>query len=269
MKDKSLHLILMKYIKIALLLLWRFWFYLLVLVTIIITAPFMVILTSKKRYYPSLWKLVRVWAKVIIYGMGFRLEIEREQELDPDKSYMFCPNHTSLLDAFILMVVSENPIAFVGKQSLEKIPIFGYFYRRSVIMVDRSNPESRKNVYNRAKERLKKGVSVVIFPEGLVPKENIILSPFRKGAFSLAIEFQIPIVPQTYYDAKRSFSWDPFKGGPGLLRIKQHKFIETKHLTHDDLEDLSKKTYTVLYNELSNDKLYMEDTNRPENERKS
>jgi 1-acyl-sn-glycerol-3-phosphate acyltransferase len=51
-----------------------------------------------------------------------------------------------------------------------------------------------------------------------------------------------------------------------LLRVKQHKFIETAHLNLDDLEALSKKTYAVLYNELSNDELYMADTNRIENE---
>jgi len=237
------------------------------LTTLLIISPFMLILSAKQSYYSSLWKLVRVWAKVIIYGMGFRLEIEREQELDMEKSYMFCPNHTSLLDPFILMIVSKNPIAFVGKKSLEKIPIFGFFYRRSVIMVDRSNPESRKAVFKRAKERLKKGVSVVIFPEGLVPKENVILSPFKKGAFSLAIEFEIPIVPQTYFDTKRSFSWDIYKGGPRLLRVKQHKFIETENMTQDDIDIVSKKTFNVLYNQLSNDELYMEDTNRPENER--
>ena len=257
----------MKYLKTALTLIWRVWFYILMLTTLLLISPFMLILTAKKSYYPLLWKLVRVWAKVIIYGMGFRLQIEREQELEFGKSYMFCPNHTSLLDPFILMVVSKNPIAFVGKKSLEKIPVFGFFYKRSVIMVDRSSPESRKAVFERAKDQLRHGISVVIFPEGLVPKENVILSPFKKGAFSLAIEFQIPIVPHIYFDTKRSFSWDIYKGGPGVLRVKQLKFIETENLIQDDLEELSKKTYAKMYNELSNDNLYMQDTNKLKNER--
>ena len=65
--------------------------------------------------------------------------------------------------------------------------------------------ESRKRVFELAKKRLDDGVSMAIFPEGLVPTEDVILAPFKKGAFSLAIEFEIPIVPQVYYDCKRLF----------------------------------------------------------------
>ena len=259
----------MKYLKITLVLLWRFWFYLLLTITIILIAPIMLILTAKKSYYPTLWIVVRAWAKVIIYGMGFRLQISRDEMLDRNKSYMFCPNHTSLLDPFILMITSKNPIVFVGKQSLEKIPIFGFFYKKTVIMVDRSNPESRKRVFKKAKERMQNGVSVVIFPEGLVPEEDVILSPFKRGAFSLAIEFQIPIVPQTYYDAKRYFSWDIFKGRPGVIRVKQHQFIPTNNLTSKNVNEVLEKTYAILSEELSNDKAYMKDTNRKQHEKRA
>ena len=258
----------MKFIKITLLILWRAWFYLLFLVTILLMAPILLVLTAKRSYYSTMWKLVRIWSKVLVYGMGFRLEIEKEQELETDKSYMFCPNHSSLIDPFVLVILSKNPIVFVGKKELVKIPIFGFFYKKVVIMVDRSDPESRKRVFKMAKERLKNGTSMAIFPEGLVPKENVILSSFKKGAFSLAIEFEIPIVPQTYFDCKRLFSWDVLKGGPGTLRVKQHQFIKTKNFSKEDLEALRQKTFDIIYKELKNDKLYMKDTNRKENERK-
>ncbi len=97
-------------------------------------------------------------------------------------------------------------------------------------MVDRSSPTSRKRVYERAKKRLKDGVSIGIFPEGLVPTEDVVLAPFKNGAFSLAIEHQIPIVPQTYYDCKRFFSWDFLKGGIGTFRIRQHQFIRNQRI---------------------------------------
>ena len=134
-------------------------------------------------------------------------------------------------------------------------------------MVDRSNPKSRKRVYEIAKQKLQNGTSMVIFPEGLVPTENVVLAPFKNGAFSLAIEFGIPIVPQVYYDCKRLFSWDFFKGRPGVFRIHQHKFIETKNLALEDMEQLKQKTFDVIYNDLVSDKKYMKDTNRPNNER--
>ena len=158
----------MRSIKIPLLLIWRSWFYIMIFITIVIMSPVLFILTIKEEYYPTLWKVVRVWSKVLIYGMGFRLNFKLEQEIEPNKSYMFCPNHGSLMDGFVLVVTSKNPIVFVGKKELEKIPIFGFFYKRVVIMVDRSSAESRKRVYEIAKKRLKNGTSIGIFPEGLV-----------------------------------------------------------------------------------------------------
>lgn len=257
----------MKFLKIPFLLIWRVWFYILIFITIIIMVPFLLVLTSKEEYYPTFWKMVRLWAKVLIYGMGFRLKIQADEVLDRKKSYMFCPNHASLMDPFVLIALSKNPIVFVGKQEFVKIPIFGFFYKRVVIMVDRSSPKSRKRVYEMAKKRLQNGVSMAIFPEGLVPTENVILAPFKNGAFSLAIEYEIPIVPQVYLDGKRLFSWDFFKGGPGVFRIRQHKFIQTKDLEQSDMQKLKEKTFNIIYNDLVNDKKYMKDTNRPNNER--
>jgi len=230
--------------------------------TIVVMCPFLLVFTLKESYYPLLWKLVRIWSKVLIYGMGFRLKIDLNQKIEPNKSYMFCPNHASLMDPFVLIVLSKNPIVFVGKKELEQIPIFGYFYRRTVIMVDRSNPESRKRVFEMAKKRLQNGLSMAIFPEGLVPEETVVLAPFKKGAFSLAIEFKMPIVPQVYFDCKRLFSWDFLKGGIGTFRVKQHPFIETSNLTLEDVDFLKEKTFEIIYSDLVGDKKYMNDTNR-------
>jgi len=202
-------------------------------------------------------------SKILIYGMGFRLKFKANQNIDPSKSYMYCVNHASLLDPFVLIALSKKPIVFVGKKELSKIPIFGFFYRRTVIMVDRSSFKSRKAVFEIAKKRLQNGVSMAIFPEGLVPTEDVVLAPFKKGAFSLAIEFQIPIIPQAYYDCKRFFSWDFFKGRPGSLRVHQHNFIETKGMSSkQDMDALKNKTFHILYNDLENDTKYMKDTNR-------
>lgn len=251
----------MKYILFPIRLLWRLWFYVMILVTILLLSPALLILTIKEEYYHLLWKLIRVWSKLLIYGMGFRLKITKDQEIEPNKSYMFCANHASFLDPFVLAVLSKNPIVFVGKKELVNIPIFGFFYKKAVIMVDRSSVESRKRVFEMAKKRLQKGVSMAIFPEGLVPEENVVLAPFKKGAFSLAIDFNIPIVPQVYYDCKRFFSWDFFKGRPGVLRVHQHHFLPTKKLTSVNLNDLKEKTFDIIYKSLATDKKYMKDTN--------
>ena len=255
----------MKILKIPFLLIWRSWFYIMIFVTIVIMSPVLFILTIKEEYYPILWRVVRAWSKILIYGMGFRLKFKLEQEIEPNKSYMFCPNHGSLMDGFVLVASSKNPIVFVGKKELEKIPIFGFFYKRVVIMVDRSSAESRKKVYEKAKKRLKNGISIVIFPEGLVPTEDVILAPFKNGAFSLAIEHQIPIIPHIYYDCKRLFSWDFLKGGPGIFRVKQCDFVNTIGLKNSDLDNLKDKIFSIIYDNLLADTDYMNDTNNSKN----
>jgi len=252
----------MKFIKIPFLLIWRIWFYVLMFGTIILISPLLMILTIKESHYPQLWKLIRAWSKIILYGMGFRVRFQFDETIDPNKSYLFCPNHASFMDPFVLIVSSKNPIVFVGKKELVKIPIFGFFYKRIVIMVDRSSPKSRKRVFEMAKKRLQNGTSIAIFPEGLVPTEEVVLAPFKKGAFSLAIEYEIPIVPQVYYDCKRFFSWNFFKGRPGVFRVRQHPFIETKGLTMADLESVKDQVFSVIQKDLLGDEKYMKDTNR-------
>lgn len=257
----------MQFLKIPFLIIWRIWFYILMMVTIVIMSPFLLMFTFKEEQYHHFWKIARLLSKILIYGMGFRLKVQRDQLTESDKSYMFCPNHTSLMDPFVLIALSKNPIVFVGKKELVKIPVFGFFYKKVVIMVDRNCPESRRKVYKMAKKRLHDGISMAIFPEGLVPTEDVVLAPFKKGAFSLAIENEIPIVPQVYYDCKRLFSWDVFKGSPGVFRIHQQAFIETKGLTMSDVEGLKERVFKAIEGDLLTDKKYMKDTNRPNNER--
>ena len=232
---------------------WRPWFYGWVLFSIIAILPILVIVISYDKFYKTFFKIARAWGKTILFVMGFKPIIESEQEIDLNKSYMFIANHASLIDVMLMLAVTKNPAVFVGKKELEKVPVFGYVFRKSSILVDRSNSESRKEVYMSAQHKLNQGLSIIIFPEGLVPEEGIILSDFKNGAFRLAIEHQIPIVPMTFYDVKKRFSWTFFSGWPGILRVKIHKFIQTKGLTLDDVEITKQKAYDVIYNELVND----------------
>lgn len=257
----------MKYLFFPFRLIWRIWFYFLMVTTVILMTPLLLVLLSDEKYYNSFWKLMRVWSFLLIYAMGFRLKIDKEQQTDPKESYMFIANHASLLDPWIMIAMNKNPILFVGKKELVKLPIFGFFYKKAVIMVDRKDPKSRKDVYIRIKKRLDSGLSIAIFPEGLVPTENIVLAPFTNGAFSLAIEYKMPIVTQIYYDAKRLFSWNFFKGYPGVFRVKQFKFIKTNGLTNKDIATLKNQVFNTMYKDLLKDKRYMKDTNRPNNER--
>lgn len=179
--------------------------------------------------------------------MGFGWKINKLQTPEKGKSYMFIANHTSMIDIMLMLVtVKNNPFVFVGKKELAKIPLFGFFYKRTCILVDRSSAKSRQAVFLRAQKRLKSGLSICIFPEGLVPEEHIELADFKDGAFRLAINHKIPIVPITFYDCKKRFSYTFFSGGPGLLRVKIHEFLKTDHLKIENTKQLNTKAFEVI-----------------------
>ena len=87
---------------------------------------------------------------------------------------MLVSNHTSMLDIMLMLRVSKNPFVFIGKKELVNIPLFGFFYKRVCILVDRESAKSRTAVYRRAQKRLQQGLSICIFPEGRVPEEHIV-----------------------------------------------------------------------------------------------
>lgn len=244
----------MKALKNLAILVWRIWFFGWFIGTIIVALPVLLVITAKESWYPAFFKIARAWGKTLLFVMGFKASTIAEQQIEPDKSYMFSANHTSMIDIMLMLAVVKNPFVFVGKAELGKIPIFGYFYKRTCILVDRGNAESRKAVFAEAQRRLQKGLGVCIFPEGLVPDdESIILSPFKNGAFILAIEHKIPIVPMTFYDCKKRFSYTFFSGSPGKLRVKIHRFINTENLEVSDKNKVNKQTFDTIYNELVSD----------------
>ncbi|MFS4483574.1 lysophospholipid acyltransferase family protein [Hyunsoonleella sp. 2307UL5-6] len=229
---------------------YRIWFYILVTLPIVILFPILLISILKESWYPLFFKIARLWAKIILIGMGFRYTIEREQIPEHNKSYMFIANHTSMTDIMLMLVAVKNPFVFVGKAELSKIPLFGFFYKRTCILVDRSSPESRRAVFLRAQNRLKQGLSICIFPEGGVPDETILLDQFKDGAFRLAINHQIPIVPLTFADNKKRFSYTFFSGSPGRMRAKIHRFIPTAGLTIDETRALNESSRKIVLHQL-------------------
>ena len=167
-------------------LLWRIWFYILLVIPIIVMFPFLVISVAKDTWYPYFFRMAQFWARFILYGMGFWPQIKRLQKTKRGKSYMFVANHTSMADIMLMLHVAPNPFVFVGKKELARFPLFGYFYKQTCILVDRGDAKSRRAVFESAQRRLNQGLSICIFPEGGVPEDlSIVLDSFKDGAFRL------------------------------------------------------------------------------------
>lgn len=241
----------MRVLKIILWTLYRIWFYVLMGLPIILMFPFLFISILKEKWYPYFFVMARIWAKVILYGMGFLTKVETEQEIIAGKSYMFVSNHTSMTDIMLMLSTVKNPFVFVGKTELAKIPLFGFFYKRTCILVDRTSSKSRMEVFDRAQKKINQGYSICIFPEGGVPAdESIVLDEFKDGAFRLAIDHGLPIVPITFADNKKRFSYTFFSGSPGQMRVKIHPFFETKNQKPDYRKTVKEEVRQVILKQL-------------------
>jgi 1-acyl-sn-glycerol-3-phosphate acyltransferase len=207
----------------------------------------------REEWYPIFFKLARFWAYIILFGMGFIPIIKKGVQFKKGESYMIVANHTSMIDIMLMLFITKDPVVFVGKKELSKIPLFGFIYKRTCILVDRNNSQSRRAVFNSAQQKINLGYSICIFPEGGVPSdESIILDDFKDGAFRLAIEHKIPIAPVTFHDNKKLFSYTFFSGGPGKMRVMLHPLISISNYSIEMKKELNKKTRAIILEELEN-----------------
>ena len=244
-----------KIIKICVLGLWNIWFYILCFIGIGISFPFLIIFSFKENWYPYFfWVAKNIWSNIVMYGMGFYPSIKWKEKFEKGKSYMIVSNHKSMIDIMLMLSACDHPVVFVGKKELDRIPIFGYFNSKVSILLDRHHPKNTKQEYKKSPKNLSKGLSICIFPEGGIPEPGVILKEFKNGAFSLAIQFQIPIVPMSFYDCERKFpyffAYNYFVGSPGKLRANVHDFITTKGLKQNDKPVLKQKIYKLLKDDL-------------------
>ncbi len=230
---------------------WWAWFYTLAGVQTILYFPILAIILALPRGYAKLFWIARnIWSRVILHGSGFYLSFEDTHKLKTDTNCLLIANHASYMDVFLMFILNKTPFTFVGKKELYSIPIFGYIYKRAAIMVDRSDSKSRYGVYGRANKLLKEGYNICIFPETNYLDESEVLADFKHGAFKIAVENNLPIIPIVMFDCKLKFPWYPIFGQPGQLRAKVLDKIEVTGLTQEDIPSLIAKTRKIMRAEL-------------------
>jgi len=215
--------------------------------------PIFYFLLKSDKYAHQAFKMKRVWALILaILTLTFVKTIRPEDM--PKAPYVICANHTSYLDIVVMFFAIPETFLFLGKAELLKWPVVRIFFRNSDIPVDRTNRAKAKQSIELTKEAVEKGFSIAIFPEGLIPMEDTPkMTPFKNGAFVLAISKQVPILPLTFMTNYKLFSHesDLFgAGSPGLAKVYVHSPISTKGLTTDNLEELKQKTYDTIASKL-------------------
>ncbi len=196
-----------------------------ILIGLTLFFPFLWASLLHKKWYNTFHYICILWARFILFSSGFRLKVEFEEKLDPSKAYIICPNHVSYIDIPVVYAVIPSVFVFVGKKSLAKLPVFGWIYKRTMILVDRSSKKSSYNAFKKASERVNEGVGITIYPEGGIPDNSVKLQKFKNGAFRMAIEQNVDMVPVSFIDNKKRFPCGMLAGSPGLLRVYVHKPI--------------------------------------------
>ncbi|MBL7843612.1 MAG: 1-acyl-sn-glycerol-3-phosphate acyltransferase [Cyclobacteriaceae bacterium] len=205
--------------------------------------------------FPKKFKLVgminRWWAYAFFSLTVMPWSVEVLGNLDPKRSYIFCPNHFSYADIPVMGLNPHNSI-FVGKNDMEHIPLFGFMYRKLHITVNRQDLKSRSGTFKKSLKAIDKGKSLVIYPEGgIVTKGEPVMGAFKDGAFRIAIEKQIPIVPVTLPN-----NWIILPPEEFLIRWKPikviiHEPVETLGMTAKDVSDLKERVRTIIEQELN------------------
>lgn len=173
-----------------------------------------------------------------------------EERPDKNKTYILSSNHTSLADILLMLALFPNCFLFIGKKELTKFPLFGYFYKRTNILVDRKSLRSRRDVFDRAGLKIDDGIGVCIYPEGGVPKKRPLLGEFKNGAFKLSVEKNVEIIPITFFDNDKRLPFTFAKGGPGVLRTRIHKFISPDPKGNDEINRLKNECFKTIHEAL-------------------
>lgn len=216
----------------------------------LVLHPLIWICLQRPAWKPGAHRLTQFWAWLYFPLIGQRLHITWEEPINPQGTFVFVANHFSYYDVAVGMGVVRNYFAYVGKSSVKKIPLLGYMFRKLHIQVDRSEKNSRSESLRRAIQAVASGRSVFIMPEGGIVSDQIpkMKHPFKDGAFLVAIDQQVPIVPISFLNLHQLMPEAfLYRGTP---RIRVHAPIPTKGLTREDLPALKERVFHLIQDTL-------------------
>lgn len=219
-----------------------FWF------TLFLLYPIFWVLLSKEKWFPAAFRWKRRWSFLIRLLIFSPLKIDWRGEL-PKGPYVLASNHSSYLDTVFFYGVIREYFLFVGKGELLNWPLFGLFFKKMDIPVQRQNLRLAYNALIKAYEAIDAGHNIAIYPEGTVPLDSPKMGNYKNGAFKMAIEKQVPIVPITWQSnflilRDPALVWEPSL--PRVSRVVVHKAISTDGLTLEDLPELRKRVFQTI-----------------------
>ena len=217
----------------------------------LILFPAFFIIIQKKSWHRFAYHLNKFWTKAFFTCIMKPIEVDVHPAIDKTKNYIFCANHFSYLDIPV-MGFTPNNFVFVGKSSIKKAPVFGYMFDKLHISVNRQSKVDSYDTYRRSSDVVKNGRSLVMFPEGgILTKNPPEMARFKDGAFRIAIEQQISIIPVTI-----PYNWivlpdkKELNLKSGKLKIVFHEPIDARGMQPEDLQALKCSTFQIIDEQL-------------------
>ena len=209
---------------------------LVLLMTIILASTCMVLALFSRRKGPT--RVMRWWGKAVLWFYGVRLEVSGLENLEPDRPAIYMSNHASMIDIPVLIAALPLHIRFVYKKSLSYVPFVGQaILLMGMIPIDRANRERAIKSLRKAGQQIKKGVDLLIFPEGTRSRSGELL-PFKKGGFLLAIQESIDIVPVSLSFSQKLAGRNALWSKPGYIEVAIHPRVIVEQYNLTDRSDL-------------------------------
>lgn len=195
-------------------------------------------------------RIARFWMNLWLPIAGCPIRITGREHFEKGKAYIICCNHNSLMDVPLSSPYIPGPNKTIAKKSFTRIPLFGLFYAKGSVLVDRRSDQSRKESYLKMKAVLAAGMHMCIYPEGTRNKSEKLLGPFHGGAFRLAADTRNSIIPAVILNTKkvlpihRAFYFMPH-------RLELHFLPPIPVSPGDTADQLKERTYNIMLEELS------------------
>ena len=222
--------------------------FLLVIFPLVIIASFF----GKIKGGNFIYKLCQLWSGFELFMIGVVHKAIYEAPHDANRQYVFVFNHISFLDIPVMMKAFRGQhFRILGKAELARVPIFGFLYRNAAVLVERDSVANRAKSVLQLKSVLRKGISIVISPEGTFNMTHQPLKEFYDGAFKIAIETQTSMKPVLFLDTYDRLHYKSvFTLTPGRSRVVFLEEVKVEGLTVKDVNYLKEKVYAVMENGL-------------------
>lgn len=245
----------MRYILGTLFFIWKLYIGLVFIITLIIFYPILLPFLYIEKLKPYTYNINVMWSRSIRLLCFYAVETE-DSESDIDEPVVLVANHTSYLDIFLLYsILPKKRLLFMGKSEILSYPLIKTFFKKLNIPVERGSSMQSAKAFIKARQEIRKGWSIVLFPEGGIFDNAPKLNPFKNGAFQLAKASKCAIQPVTFQNNYRLFS-DPESrlapAMPGIVRVKIHPIISAEEVDKNDIEATKEKAFQLIASFLPN-----------------